>query len=490
MRGVDDSPSPRPPGEVRLLRLVFDRLPALIAYWDRDLLNLTANSAYVDWFGWTPERLLGVHIRELLGEPLYEANLPFITAALAGEEQLFDRTLVDPGGKVRHSQASYVPDVLDGEVQGFFVLVTDVTPRVEAQRAMDEAQRIASLGSWTLDVLSGEVLWTDETYRIAGIERDTTLSREVFLGLVHPEDRDQLAAQQRRVMEQGGSYEMDYRLVRPSGDCRHVHSRGEAFQLPDGSVVRLSGTIQDVTETRQAARELARLNEELVRANQVKSDVIAMLGHDVRQPAQVIMGYLEELVEGWEALSEEQRTRFARTALDASLRMNLLINDILTMAKLDSGDLEVRPATVDVRTVVRDALADVAAGADVDLQLAETLRVCVDPFHLRQILGNLAGNAVRYGRPPFVLHGERQGDEVVLSVTDRGDGVPDDFVPHLFDRFKRAASGAAMTTSGSGFGLYIVQELATLNGGAVHYEAGRPHGARFVVRLPAGTDTP
>ena len=139
--------------DARLLRTLFDQLPALIAYWDRDARNVVANAAYVEWFGFRPEEMVGLHISEVLGAEVYAKNLPYIEAALAGEEQLFDRTLIDQAGRVRHTQASYVPNVVDGDVQGFFVLVTDVTPRVEAQRDMDEAQAIAQVGSWSFDLV-------------------------------------------------------------------------------------------------------------------------------------------------------------------------------------------------------------------------------------------------------------------------------------------------------------------------------------------------
>ena len=115
---------------------MLDHLPAMVAYWGADRRNVVANAAYTEWFGWAPGQMRGVHIREVLGEELYAKNLPFIDAVLAGVEQLFDRTLLDASGRVRHTQASYVPDKLDGTTVGFFVLVTDVTPRVEVERAL------------------------------------------------------------------------------------------------------------------------------------------------------------------------------------------------------------------------------------------------------------------------------------------------------------------------------------------------------------------
>jgi diguanylate cyclase (GGDEF)-like protein/PAS domain S-box-containing protein len=119
-----------------LLRRLIDRLPAMLAYWDADKRNVVANEAYVSWFGFRPQDMVGLHIRDVLGQEVYAKNVAFMDAALRGEEQLFARTLVDTSGAVRHTQASYVPDIVDGDVAGFFVLVTDVTARVEAERAL------------------------------------------------------------------------------------------------------------------------------------------------------------------------------------------------------------------------------------------------------------------------------------------------------------------------------------------------------------------
>ena len=133
----------------------LDHLPAMVAYWDSAACNRLANAAYVEWFGKSPEQMLGMHIRDLLGPEIYARNLPYIRGALAGEEQLFERTLVDTSGRTRYTQAQYIPDHgADGRVHGFFVLVTDITRRVQAESSLqdtraklvlhDERERIAA----------------------------------------------------------------------------------------------------------------------------------------------------------------------------------------------------------------------------------------------------------------------------------------------------------------------------------------------------------
>ena len=97
---------------------IMDALPAMVGYWDAGLRNRMANRAYVEFFGLTPEQIRGRHASEVLGPELYALNRPYIERALAGEPQLFERTLTDQSGAPRHTQESYIPDVVDGKVRG------------------------------------------------------------------------------------------------------------------------------------------------------------------------------------------------------------------------------------------------------------------------------------------------------------------------------------------------------------------------------------
>ncbi|WP_018775960.1 sensor domain-containing diguanylate cyclase [Arthrobacter sp. 131MFCol6.1] len=125
------SPLPEIPAQ---LRAVLNGIPAMVGYWDTGLRNRLANDAYCEWFGFAPRQLHGMHVRDVLGETVFEANRPHIEGALAGEPQQFDRTLVDAAGRSRFTEVTYTPDSQDCVVQGFFVVVTDITGRVLADR--------------------------------------------------------------------------------------------------------------------------------------------------------------------------------------------------------------------------------------------------------------------------------------------------------------------------------------------------------------------
>lgn len=130
-------------------KLVTDNVPAMVAYWDKDMRCRFANRVYVDWFGVTAEWVMGRQIVELLGPKLYETNLPYIRGALEGVPQHFERDLrFSRTGEVRHTCASYIPEIVDGKVLGFFVLVIDVTDLKRAQLAAEEEKQkaLAAIG--------------------------------------------------------------------------------------------------------------------------------------------------------------------------------------------------------------------------------------------------------------------------------------------------------------------------------------------------------
>jgi PAS domain S-box-containing protein len=478
---------PPAPSEVRLLHALFDKLPAMIAYWDAEARNVIANEAYVEWFGYHPEEMKGLHISEVHGAEVYAKNRPYIEGALGGAEQLFERTLVDQSGRTRHTQASYVPDVVDGTVRGFFVLVTDVTPRVEAQRALDEAQDIAQLGSWTLDPRTDEVTWSRGLFTIVGLDPDQgVLEREGLLEYVHPEDRDHVLSVLEHAVETGEPYESEYSIVRADGVVREVISRGRPVVGPDGTVVRVSGTLQDITEANAVARALGRMNEELRHANQLNADVLATLGHDIRTPLAVIRGYLEILDEDPDEEPAQRRSLISRTRAAANT-LQSMVEGILEMATLDSGKIVPRSETIDLGTALTEMVA-AAVPDDVRVEVVlgvEDPVVVFDRVHLEQIVANLLANAVRYGRAPIGV--EVRADSagrVELAVRDAGSGVPPGLVDQLFTRFARTGD-RQRAAGGTGFGLYMSARLAEANGARLSYVAptpGSPH--EFCLRFP------
>ncbi len=170
------------------LRSILDAVPSMIGYWDRQLTNRVANQAYATWFGVDPGALRGKSMLELLGPDLFERNRPYIEAALKGQPQVFERAIPRPDGKgVRHSLAHYLPDVVNGEVQGFYVLVHDVTDITESRLQLAAAQRENAALLHTLEHHSivsvadrnGRIVSVSEGFcRISGYSAEELIGRD------------------------------------------------------------------------------------------------------------------------------------------------------------------------------------------------------------------------------------------------------------------------------------------------------------------------
>ncbi|GAB2568834.1 hypothetical protein Aab01nite_08510 [Paractinoplanes abujensis] len=293
-------------------------------------------------------------------------------------------------------------------------------------------------------------------------------------------------------------FELDKRYVRAGGEV--VEASITAAVIRDGEERPLYFAIQiiDVTERNtlerertRAQAELAHRAEELQDANTHLADVMAMLSHDVRQPLAKIVGLGGLVVEEWAGLPEHTKINYVQRMAAAGHRANDLVTDILMLAQFDAGAMMARPVRLDVSHAVREAVSahHISSGTAISVIAPDETIGLADPAQLQLILGNVMTNATKYGRPPIVVTVANAGELVAIRVADHGEGVPPEFVPHLFDRFARAGSGVATKTAGTGLGLYLVRQLAQAGGLDVSYEPNQPHGAVFTVTVPRTSPT-
>ncbi len=281
-------------------------------------------------------------------------------------------------------------------------------------------------------------------------------------------------------------FSAEKRYLHADGHTVHASLTTSLLRDAAGAPVHFATQIVDVTErtTFQAVQEAthAKLREAHARVE----DLVAMLSHDVRQPLGVITGYTDTVISDWDTLTDTLRRDFLTRVAAAARRMTILVEDILALTQLDAGTIEPRRATVDVAQAVTDAVTqlpnDQASLISVELP-PDLTQAVVDPGHLQQILLNLLGNAAKYGSAPINVTIATSEEGIDVTVADHGEGVPDNFIPHLFERFARATTGAAMAKKGTGLGLYIVEQLAQANHAHISYQANQPNGSRFTLRL-------
>lgn len=231
-------------------------------------------------------------------------------------------------------------------------------------------------------------------------------------------------------------------------------------------------SFQDRTDRVQAEHEANRLVD-------VLRQFMASVTHDLRSPLTVILGHAKMLASDWRDMSDADRDRSISSIVRQCQAVGRLVDDMSVVTRLEGGGMSIDPNDVDLQVLVDVALDGVTEVDTVDIDVPAGLTVRLDPDHGRRMLLNLVQNALRYGQPPYQVVARRAEGRVEVAVVDHGDGVPEDFVPRLFERFTRGSSSGG----GTGLGLAIVAGLAQMNGGSVRYERNVPHGSRFVLEL-------
>jgi signal transduction histidine kinase len=241
-----------------------------------------------------------------------------------------------------------------------------------------------------------------------------------------------------------------------------------------------------MTESLSEARQRIEVSD------QQRKQLLADISHELATPLTSIRGYTETLLEPQVPVSDEERATFLQNILEESKRMDLLIQDLFDLTRLESGTIEMEKVRLDWGDLCRNTLARFQSRfgkAGLTIQWAgseEPAWVLADGRRLEQLLENLLINALRYvpsgGTVSVTV--DPADDHYRLTVSDDGPGFPAEDLPHIFDRFYRADT--ARTSPGSGLGLAIVQEIARQHGGQVRAENRAPHGATISVELPAG----
>jgi signal transduction histidine kinase len=247
---------------------------------------------------------------------------------------------------------------------------------------------------------------------------------------------------------------------------------------------------EDVARRAALAVENAQLYAEAQRANQSKTDFLAIVSHDLRTPLTAIIGYAELLEMGVpEPIPEASRERVSRIRTSARHQLYLL-NELLAFARLEGGNEKVQPTQLDAREVVRDVAEVVEQlakerGLDFEVETPEAaVTITSDPDKLRQILLNLASNAVRYTERGKVRVALRHAvDELLLEVSDTGNGISKEHMNRIFEPFWQVDPTQRAHGGGTGLGLSVVKRLCELLGGVITVESEPGAGSTFVVRL-------
>jgi PAS domain S-box-containing protein len=363
----------------------------------------------------------------------------------------------------------------------------------ESKRLLDEAQRIARLGTWELDLERQAIRWSDETFRIAGMTpRPEAPNYEEYLKIVHPDDRAKLDASVNKLLSLGTDYELELRHIKPDGTYNYVITKAEPV-FREGKIVKIIGSVLDITERKHNEDMLRHAKEAADAASRAKSEFLANMSHELRTPLNAIIGYSEILQEELGDIGKENLIPDLLKIHSAGRHLLALINGILDISKIEAGKLDMESVDFDFEEVLVNAATLAGHKAhDKGLELLYRIppeiprRLLGDPLRLGQILVNLLSNAVKFTERGAIEIAaellEQRGNRVQLRVTvrDSGIGMTPQQLGKLFHAFSQADGSTTRKYGGTGLGLTISKRLVEIMGGQVWVESEVGKGSEFV----------
>jgi PAS domain S-box-containing protein len=478
------------------LQVIMDCMAVPVTRCSRDFKYMWVSKACADWLGRSQEEINGRPIVEIIGRESFESLRPKFERVLAGEIVRYEDQVQYPGIGQRWISAAYTPTRdARGEIDGWVAVIIDIDDRIKAQHLNEETARrtqeifklvhgIGSIGHWEWNAQTDENHWSPEIEALYGLPPGGFEGGyNGWAKLLHPDDRDQAAADVQRSLETG-KYFTEFRVVWPDGSVHWLEARAKVFHDEHGKPLRIVGVNMDVTERK-------RIEEALKEADQRKDQFLATLAHELRNPLAPLRNGLElmRLAGGDEAMMGRTREMMERQ-LGHMVR---LVDDLLDLSRISRGRIELRREPIELTKIVRQAVETSRplveqAGQDLTITLApKPIIVDADVTRLAQVFSNLLNNAAKYtprgGR--ITLAVERQGSDAVVSVRDNGVGIPSELVPKVFEMFAQVDRSLQRTNSGLGIGLSLVKALVEMHGGSVEARSDGPgQGSEFLVRLP------
>jgi PAS domain S-box-containing protein len=359
-----------------------------------------------------------------------------------------------------------------------------------AKERLRRGQLYANIGTWEWNTQTHELFWTERIAPLFGHPQgDLETTYDNFLAAVHPQDRQAVVDAVNACVERDVPYQIEHRVVWPDGTVRWLLERGGVQRDEQGRALKMFGMVQDIDDRKRAEFALVAAREEAERANRAKSEFLSRMSHELRTPLNAILGF-GQLMELDASLPAEQRDN-VQEIMKAGHHLLRLINEVLDLAKVEAGRIELSIEDTELQEVVQNSLSlmqPMAASRGIAVQCADLSgwRVHADRIRLKQVLLNLLSNAIKYNREQGAVLLQAQAGApgmLRLTVQDTGLGIPSHQLGLLFEPFQRLhADDPAI--EGTGIGLTITRRLVELMGGRIGADSQVGVGSAFWVELP------
>ncbi|MBM2815638.1 MAG: Histidine kinase [Ignavibacteria bacterium] len=363
----------------------------------------------------------------------------------------------------------------------------------ESEKLLKEAQSLAQLGYWSWDIPTNTINWSEEVYKINGLNPDEDIPKfeDMILRYV-PESRNRMLSAVDKALEDGKPFELELELIRPDNTARWIVSKGNPVQDTNGKVFRIFGTVMDITERIEFEVEILKAKQKAEQSDKLKTSFLQNMSHEIRTPLNGIIGF-STLLKDWKDIIEDDRNSFIDMIITSSNRLLGIVNDVLELSRLDSGLVTAVPAVFSIEEFFRyfgNAFGKKIR--DKGLRFIESLpsdcrniSLHTDKDKLIQILTNFITNAIKFTDKEEIEFGcNLNGAQLEIFVRDTGIGIKEEFLEKIFERFWQYEALTDRKFGGTGLGLSITRGLADILGVAIIVSSEYGTGSKFTIVLP------
>jgi PAS domain S-box-containing protein len=481
-----------------------NRLAAIVESSDDAIVGKSLNGVIKEWnaaaerlFGYSADEAIGRHISLVIPPERIAEEDRIIAELKAGRRvEHFETERLRRDGR-RISVSLTISPIKDasGNVIGASKIARDVTGKKALEQ---ERQRFVTLVESSTDFigisdLNGTPLFVNRAgLSKVGLDSLEAANATTVWEFFFDEDRERIRNELFPAVLRDGHGEMEIRFRHfVTGEAVWMAYKVVTLRDDEGTPVAFATVSQDISERKRMTDRLAKLAYDLTEADRKKNEFLATLAHELRNPLAPITGMLEVMKRSDGNTDTQER---ARDIIDRQVKQLVrLVDDLLDLNRVTHGRLELRPADVEVKAIVEDAvdasrpyLESARHRLHLDLP-PEPVRLHVDPARLAQVLGNLINNSCKYtpNGGTIWVSVQKQAKELVLSVKDTGVGIPPEKQGAIFEMFTQLEPSPAGAPGGLGIGLTLVKQLVTMHGGTIEVRSGGTgQGSEFIVRLP------
>jgi signal transduction histidine kinase/ActR/RegA family two-component response regulator len=426
--------------------------------------------------------------KAILKEDKHKMEQAIIKLFKGGVTEPFEFKIARPNNEIRHLNILALK-IYEGTVFG---VTQDITDRKKRENELNEAQKLAKIGSWLFNPSTKKVEWSDETFHMWGFDskKDATPDPDTLIQQIHPDDQELWSSSVDKATQQGIAYDIEIRICLPDDQRKTIRVVCQPIKGIHDEVISLAGTNQDITQQKLLAMELIKAKEKAEESDRLKTAFLANMSHELRTPMNGILGFAELLKR--KNLTDETKDTYLGFIEKEGNRLLCFISNIVDISKIESNVITIEKSFCNVNELIDDLYSKYSFRLEntaVHLQIKKGLDdpqcgVKTDTNKLIQVLSNLLENAMKFTKEGVIEFGySLSKNKLEFYVKDTGIGIEKEEQKNIFNRFMQGKLEQTHN-QGVGLGLSIVKGIVAILGGEVWLNSHIGVGSTFFFSIP------